>query len=293
MPPRPPTPPASSAGKGLGAPTKPDRVGTARLLQAHGLRPDTDLGQHFLLDENLVDLAVRQGRVGPDDVVLEIGPGVGTLTIALARAARTVHAVEIDQRLEPVLAEVLAGIGNVRMHWGDALRLDLETLDPAPTRVVANLPYSIATPIVLESLWRLPEVAVWAVMVQREVADRWAAPVGSSAYGAPSVLLQLACRSFFMRPVGTEVFMPRPRVQSAIVGLERIGAGPAPAVRALVHAAFAQRRKTLVNALAAAGADKPRVLAALESRGLSLTTRAQELAPPVFPELTEELAWTA
>ncbi len=278
--------------KGLTGP-KPDRVGTARLLQAHGVRPDTDLGQHFLLDENLVDLAVRQGRVGPDDVVLEIGPGIGTLTIALARAARTVHAVEIDRRLEPVLAEVLAGIGNVHLQWADALRLDLEALDPAPTRMVANLPYSIATPIVLESTWRLPQIQVWAVMVQREVADRWAAPVGSSAYGGPSVLLQLACRSFFLRPVGTEVFMPRPRVQSAIVGLERIDAGPSPEVRALVHAAFAQRRKTLVNALAAAGADKARVLVALGARGLSPTVRAQELAPPVFVDLAKELAWTA
>lgn len=284
MPPSRPTPPASSAGS--------PRVGTARLLQAHGLRPDTDLGQHFLLDENLVDLAVRQGRVGPADVVLEIGPGVGTLTMALARAARLVHAVEIDRRLEPVLAEVLEGVTNVQLHWADALRFDLEALDPAPTRMVANLPYSIATPIVLESTWRLPQVEVWVVMVQREVADRWAAAPGSSAYGAPSVLLQLASRAFFRRPVGAEVFIPRPRVQSAIVALERIGPGPTPEVRSLVHAAFAQRRKTLVNALASAGAEKPAVRAALESHGLSATARAQELAPEVFPALARELAWT-
>jgi 16S rRNA (adenine1518-N6/adenine1519-N6)-dimethyltransferase len=128
-------------------------------------------------------------------------------------------------------------------------------------------------------------------MVQREVADRWAAAPGSSTYGAPSVLLQLASRAFFMRPVGTEVFIPRPRVQSAIVGLERIGPGPTPEVRSLVHAAFAQRRKTLVNALASAGAAKPAVIAALRSRGISPTARAQELAPPVFPELAQELAW--
>ena len=292
MPRPPPTPPASSAGSGL-EPIRPDRVGTARLLQAHGIRPDTELGQHFLLDENLVDLAVRQGRVGPDDVVLEIGPGIGTLTVALARAARSVHAIEIDRRLEPVLAEVLTGVDGVVIHWGDALRFDLEALDPAPTRLVANLPYSIATPVVVESLWRLPHVGVWAVMVQREVADRWAAPVGSSAYGGPSVLLQLACRTFFMRPVGTEVFMPRPRVQSAMVGLERIGAGPTPAVRALVHAAFAQRRKTLVNALASAGGDKARILAVLATRGLSPTVRAQELPPPQFPALAQELEWPA
>lgn len=231
--------------------------------------------------------------MGADDVVLEIGPGVGTLTVALARAARAVHSVELDRRLESVLTDVLGGVDNVRLHWGDALRIDLEALDPTPTRMVANLPYSIATPIVLESLWRLPGIEVWAVMVQREVADRWAAPVGAPTYGAPSVLLQLAAKSFFMRPVGTEVFMPRPRVQSAIVGWERIAVGPTPEVRSLVHAAFALRRKTLVNALASAGAAKPAVIDALERFGLASTVRAQELAPDVFPRLAAELAWSA
>jgi 16S rRNA (adenine1518-N6/adenine1519-N6)-dimethyltransferase len=285
MPSPPPTPPESSAGS-------PGRVGTARLLQAHGLRPDTELGQHFLLDENLADLAVRQARVGPDDVVLEVGAGVGTLTVAIARAARFVHTIEIDIRLEPVLHDALTGIGNVAIHWADVLAANLEALDPAPTRMVANLPYAIATPIVLESLWRLPEIEVWTVMVQREVADRWLAPVGSAAYGGPTVLLRLATRSFFVRGVGPQVFTPRPRVESAIVGLERTGPGPAPPVRSLVHAAFAQRRKTLVNALGAAGADKAAVAAALAARGIAPTARAQELPPEVYPELAEELAWT-
>jgi 16S rRNA (adenine1518-N6/adenine1519-N6)-dimethyltransferase len=195
--------------------------------------------------------------------------------------------------LEPVLADVLAGVANVSLHWSDALKLDLEALDPAPTRLVANLPYSIATPLVLESTWRLPQVAVWAIMVQREVADRWMAKPGTPTYGGPSVLLQLAARSTFMRPVGTEVFIPRPRVQSAIVALERIAPGASPEVRSLVHAAFAQRRKTIVNALNSAGAEKSAAIAALEVLGLSPTSRAQELAPEVFPKLAQELAWTA
>jgi 16S rRNA (adenine1518-N6/adenine1519-N6)-dimethyltransferase len=271
----------------------PDRVGTLKLLKRHGLRPDTDLGQHFLLDENLVDMAVRQARVTAKDVVLEVGPGIGTLTAALAREARHVHAIELDQRLAPVLADVLTGVQNVQVQWADALQFPLEGLDPAPTRLVANLPYSIATPLVLESLWRLPSIAVWVVMVQREVADRWAAKPGTSSYSGPSVLLQLAARQFFMRPVGTEVFVPRPRVQSAIVGMERTGPGPSPAVRSLVHAAFAQRRKTIVNALTSAGADKPAVIAALARLGLSPTARAQELAAEIFPRLVEELSWTA
>ena len=155
-----------------------------RLLAAHGLRPDTELGQHFLLDENLVDLAVRQAAVGPGDVVLEVGAGLGVLTAALARAARTVHAVEMDRRLEAALADAIAGAGNVRVHWGDAMKLDLGALDPPPTALVANLPYAIATPLVAESLWRLPGVERWCVMAQREVVDRWLAPArgrGSTA----------------------------------------------------------------------------------------------------------------
>jgi len=282
----PPTPPEPSAGS-------PDRVGTARLLQAHGLRPDTELGQHFLLDENLADLAVRQARVGPDDVVLEVGAGVGTLTVAIARAARHVHTIEIDGRLGPVLDEALAGSPNVTVHWGDVLAADLEALDPVPTRMVANLPYAIATPIVLESLWRLPSIAVWVVMVQREVADRWVAQPGSAAYGGPTVLLRLATRSFFMRAVGPQVFTPRPHVESALVGLERTGPGPSPEVRSLVHAAFAQRRKTIVNALSSAGADRAAVAAALARRGIKPAARAQELLPEEFPELARELRWTA
>jgi 16S rRNA (adenine1518-N6/adenine1519-N6)-dimethyltransferase len=278
-------PQASSAGP-------PERVGTARLLAAHGLRPDTDLGQHFLLDENLVDLAVREGDVRPDDVVFEIGPGLGTLTAALARAARHVHAIEVDRRLEPVLAESLYGVANATIHWGDALALEWEALEPAPTRLVANLPYAIATPTIVESVWRLPTVMAWAVMVQREVADRWMAPVGSALYGAPSVLLQLATDLRLVRAVGPQVFTPRPRVDSAIVGLVRRGPVPSSAVRSLVHAAFAQRRKTLVNTLSAAGGHRSAVSAALARLDLPPAARAQELTPPLFTALAEELAWT-
>jgi 16S rRNA (adenine1518-N6/adenine1519-N6)-dimethyltransferase len=263
-----------------------------RLLAAHGLRPDTDLGQHFLLDENLVDLAVREGRVGPDDVVLEIGAGVGVLTVALARAAAAVHALEIDERLRPALDDALSGVANVRVHWQDAMRIDLEALDPAPTRIVANLPYSIATPIMVESTWRLPGVTRWAVMVQKEVADRWTAPPGGRLYGGPSVLMALAMRLTFRRSVGREVFVPRPRVDSAFVGFERVGAGAPPAVRALVRAGFATRRKTLANALSAAGRPKAEVLAALERVGIPATARPEDLSAAAFVQLAEDLVWT-
>lgn len=264
-----------------------------RLLAAHGLRADTELGQHFLLDENLVDLAVRRAEVGPGDVVLEVGAGLGVLTAALARAAGTVHAVELDRRLAPALADAIAGLGDVRVHWEDAMRMDLGALRPAPTALVANLPYSIATPLVLESLWGLPGVTRWCVMAQREVVDRWLAPPGSALYGAPSVLLQLTVRATFRRAVGREVFAPRPRVDSALVALRRSAAGPAPGVRAMVRAAFAVRRKTLVNALAAAGADRARVAAALADLGLPADVRPGAVPPEAYPALAGRLEWTA
>jgi 16S rRNA (adenine1518-N6/adenine1519-N6)-dimethyltransferase len=263
-----------------------------RLLARHGLRPDVDLGQHFLLDENLVDLAVREGRVGRDDVVLEVGAGVGVLTVALARVAALVHAVEVDRRLEPALRDALSGVENVRLHWEDAMRLALEDLAPAPTRVVANLPYAIATPFMVESTWRLPAVERWAVMVQREVADRWTAQAGSRLYGAPTVLLGLATEVAFRRAVGREVFVPRPHVDSAIVAFTRTGPGAPAAVRSLVRAAFTTRRKTLANALSAAGRPKGEVLAALERAGLAPAVRPEDLPPLAFARLAEELSWT-
>lgn len=264
-----------------------------RSLAAHGIRPDTDLGQHFLLDENLVYLAIREAGVRPDDVALEVGAGLGVLTVPLARAAAWVHAVELDRRLEPALADALRGAGNVTLHWGDAMRLPLASLAPAPTVLVANLPYSIATPLVLETLWGLPSLERWCVMVQREVVNRWLAPPGGRLYGAPSVLLQLTVVPTFRRSVGREVFTPRPRVNSALVALRRVAAGPAPPVRGLVRAAFAARRKTLVNALALAGADRPRVAAALAELGYPATVRPEALPPEAFPPLAEALAWTA
>lgn len=264
-----------------------------RLLRAHGLRPDTDLGQHFLVDENLVDLALRESRLGPGDVALEVGAGLGVLTVALARTAARVHAVELDRRLAPVLGEVLDGVANVSVHWEDALRMELEALDPAPTALVANLPYAIATPLVMESLHRLPAVDRWCVMVQREVAERWFSPPGRREYGGASVLLQLTARPTFRRTVGRDVFAPPPRVDSALVAFERIAPGPSPALRALVRAAFAVRRKTLTNALGAAGADRAAVAAALVALGHGPAARADDLPPRAYPALAEALRWTA
>ena len=272
---------------------RPPRVNVLRLLQAHGLRPDTDLGQHFLVDENLVDLSLRAAGVGAADVVLEVGAGPGVLTAALARAARTVHAVEVDRRMAPLLADALPPGADVRLHWGDAMAMDLAGLDPPPSLLVANLPYAIATPLVVESTWGLPSLRGWCVMVQREVADRWLAAPGTALYGAPSVLLQLCARPGFRRNVGREVFAPPPRVDSALVALRRTGPGAGPALRSLVRAAFGQRRKTLANTLGAAGADRDAVRRALDGLGRPPGTRAQDLAAEEFRRLHAGLAWPA
>ena len=156
-----------------------------------GPQPKKSLGQHFLVDDNILGVIARLAELDAADVVLEIGPGLGALTRVLADQCAHVHAVELDHRLESHLRGIAAA-PNVTLHWGDALRLDLGSFEPAPTKLVANLPYNVATPIVAESLDGLPGIEQWCVMVQREVADRFFAVPSTKAYGAVSVLIQLA-----------------------------------------------------------------------------------------------------
>jgi len=238
-----------------------------------------ELGQHFLVDENLLGVIGRLAELGPEDVVLEVGPGLGVLTAYLANRVAHVHAVELDRSLEAALAERLAPNDNVELHFGDALRLDLASLEPAPTKLVANLPYNIATPLVVESLDGLPAVGLWCVMVQREVADRFFAEPSTKAYGAVSVLVQLAAERTGFHAVSRAVFRPRPNVDSALVAFRR---HELPAdfarVKELVSAAFAHRRKRLANSLELSGLT-PRDPGA----------RAEELSPPEFVALAEAL----
>jgi 16S rRNA (adenine1518-N6/adenine1519-N6)-dimethyltransferase len=250
------------------------------------------LGQNFLADTNLLDAIVRDAELSADDVVLEVGAGEGPLTERLAAAAAHVHTVEIDRRLEPALAPV-AGLPNVNLHWGDALRIDLAELQPAPAAIVSNLPYSIATPLIIRTIEELPSVQRWTVMVQREIADRLSAEPGRKEYGAPSVLVQLACETKMLRSVNPSVFRPPPRVGSAVVSLRRTGPGADPATRDLVRTAFAHRRKTLARSLAQA---RPgtlgRTRAMLPQMGLRLEARAETITPQEFVELARGLPWT-
>ncbi len=248
------------------------------------------LGQNFLSDPNLLDAIVRDAALAPDDVVLEVGVGEGVLTVRLAAAAAHVHAVEIDRRLEPAL-EALAGRPDVSLHWGDALDLDLRALDPRPTAMVANLPYSVATPVILRTIEELPSLSRWLVMVQREIADRLRAKSGSRTYGAPSVLVQLACEARLVRVVDPAVFKPRPRVESAILALRRTGPAADAATRGLVRAAFAHRRKSLARSLEhLRPGSLEETREALAALGLPENARAEQLSPGEFRALGKGLS---
>jgi len=255
------------------------------------IAPKKELGQHFLVDENILGVIGRLAELDAKDVVLEIGPGLGVLTRYLAAQVAHVHAVEVDRSLEPKLREALAESPNVELRFGDALRLDLTTLDPPPTKLVANLPYNVATPIVAESLDGLPSVSHWTVMVQREVADRFFASPGTKAYGAVSVLVQLAAERTGFHPVARTVFRPRPNVDSALVAFRRIELPENYAwVKRVVGAAFAHRRKTLPNSLELSGlATRVEAATALERIGRDPGVRAEALEPQEFVELTRAL----
>jgi 16S rRNA (adenine1518-N6/adenine1519-N6)-dimethyltransferase len=253
--------------------------------------PNRDLGQHFLVDENILGVIGRLAGLEGDDVVLEVGPGLGVLTEYIAERVARVHAVELDRALEPHLVARLAGHANVELHFGDALRLDLGALEPAPGKLVANLPYKIATPLLVESLDGLPSVEAWTVMVQREVADRFFATPSTKAYGAVSVLIQLVTERTGFHPVARTVFRPQPNVDSALVAFRRTGLPEAyPDVKRLVEAAFAHRRKTLPNSLELSGlADRPRAAEALATIGRPADIRAEALEPREFVALSEAL----
>jgi 16S rRNA (adenine1518-N6/adenine1519-N6)-dimethyltransferase len=246
-------------------------------------RPKRELGQHFLVDENILGVIGRLAELHPSDVVLEIGPGLGTLTAYLTGRVAHVHAVELDRSLEPRLREALAGDEKVELHFGDALALDLSAFEPPAKKLVANLPYNVATPLVAESLDGLPALDLWCVMVQREVADRFFAKPETKAYGAVSVLVQLVADRTGFHPVSRNAFRPRPNVDSAL---------PADytRVKTVVGAAFAHRRKTLPNSLELAGiASRADAAAGLGEIGRGATVRAEELRPEEFVALAQAL----
>jgi 16S rRNA (adenine1518-N6/adenine1519-N6)-dimethyltransferase len=250
--------------------------------------PKKRFGQHFLKDPNTARI-VASG-VEAEDVVLEVGPGRGFLTAFLAERADLVHAVEIDPDVLPALRDAVGGLGNVRVHEGDALRFDYSGLDPAPNKLVANLPYNVASPLVLRLLEEVEGLETLRFMVQLEVARRMAAERGTKDYGVYAVLAQLLARVCILHKVPPTVFDPPPRVHSAVVEMERKSPpGDYDRVKNLVLGAFRSRRKRLVNNLpepARAGAPR-----ALHGLGYGPNARAEELAPEDFEALCQALSW--
>jgi 16S rRNA (adenine1518-N6/adenine1519-N6)-dimethyltransferase len=272
------------------APSQP----SLRRMREFDVRPKRDLGQNFLIDSNILGVIERAAELEPDDVVLEIGGGLGVLTEHLAPRVAHVHVVELDRALEPALRDAIAPFANVSLHLADAMRLDLRALDPEPAKVVANLPYGIAAGAILRTIEELDRVTRWVGMVQKEVGERLAAAPGSHAYGVPSVLAQLACEVRILRSVSRSVFAPVPNVDSVLVGLRRTGPAPASPLRELVGAAFAHRRKALAGSLALAPGAPPgiraRARAALERLGHPPDVRAERLSPQDFRALHEILS---
>jgi 16S rRNA (adenine1518-N6/adenine1519-N6)-dimethyltransferase len=283
---------AIATGDRRAEPTEPTQP-SLRRMREFAIRPKRELGQNFLIDSNMLGVIARAAELREDDVVLEIGGGLGVLTEHLAPLVAHVHVVELDRGLEPALRDAIDPFHNITLHLADAMRLDLRALRPAPTKVVANLPYGIAAGAILRTIEELEDVRLWVGMVQKEVGERFAAPAGSGAYGVPSVLAQLACDVAVLRAVSRSVFAPVPNVDSVLVGLLRTGPAAAPELRELVGAAFAHRRKALAGSLAlASGASKEirgRARDALVELGHPPDVRAERLSPQDFRLLHAKL----
>jgi 16S rRNA (adenine1518-N6/adenine1519-N6)-dimethyltransferase len=267
------------------------RQASLRRLRAFEVRPNRELGQNFLIDDNLLDVIGSAAELHGRDVVLEVGGGLGVLSEYLAPRVHHVHVVEVDPKLTGALGEALEPFSNTTLHIADAVHLDYAQLVPPPTKVVANLPYGVAATVLLKSIEELPRATRWVAMVQREVAERLAAAPGSKTYGATSVLAQLPCEVNVLRRVPRTVFHPEPNVESALVLLQRHAPSPEAAVRALVHAGFAHRRKALAGSLALApGAPdglRKVVRSALEELGHPADARAERVGPGDWQRLAD------
>jgi 16S rRNA (adenine1518-N6/adenine1519-N6)-dimethyltransferase len=266
-----------------------------RRIRQFAVHPDRELGQNFLIDSNILGVIDRASDLDREDVVLEIGGGLGVLSEYLAQRVGHVHVVEVDERLREALSDATDAHANVTVHWGDAMRINLRGLRPEPTKVVANLPYGIAAGVLLRTIEELGTVRSWVGMVQREVGERLAAAPGRGAYGTPSVIAQLECEVEVLRAIPRTVFHPAPNVDSVLVRLRRRDPGhtASPALRALVGGAFAHRRKTLAGSLAlsgrVSGCTREQVREALEELGHAADVRAERLSPEDFRALAAAL----
>ena len=273
---------------------------TIAVLQKYNFVFQKKFGQNFLIDSHVLEKIVDAARITDEDCVLEIGPGIGTMTQYLAESAREVVAVEIDRALIPILQDTLSGYDNVTVLNEDIMKVDVgrivrERNQGNPIKVVANLPYYITTPIVMSLLENHVPLQSITVMVQREVADRMQVGPGTKDYGALSLAVQYYTKPEIVAHVPANCFMPRPSVDSAVIRLTRYQEPPVEVqdekyLFALIRASFNQRRKTLANGLAnGMGIPREQVTAALEEMGLAATTRGEALTLEQFARLSNLL----
>ena len=274
--------------------SEPELLGPRRLRELfdrHGVRPRKELGQNFVIDPNTIRKIVGIAKLSPEDSVLEVGAGAGSLTLELSRAARRVTAVEFDRRLIPVLEEALVGLSNVEIVHADVLKMDVEAVDARS--MVGNLPYNIAVPVVMRLLELAPRIEDLTVMTQREVGERLAAGPGSKSYGRVSVLVQYRARAMVAGRVSQRVFFPKPDVDSVIVRIERRKRLPEvdPTVlSSVVTAAFSQRRKTLRNTLASVAGSPSAAAELCERAGISPAGRPEEVSLDGFIALARAVS---
>lgn len=270
---------------------------TRAVLERHGFSLKHRLGQNFLVNDDVIRRILELAELGPDDVVYEIGPGIGTLTVAMLPRVRRVVAVEADRSLPPVIANTCARDGEkLALVEGDALRVTPQELAAAagaePTKLVSNLPYQVAATVILGAFESMPSIQRVVVMVQAEVADRIAARPGSKAYGAYTAKLALHGKVTGRFEVGPGNFMPPPHVDSAVVRIDRTDSpcNDAAAVARVIDAAFAQRRKTIRNSMGAKGYDKTALDEAFAATGIDPRSRAETLSPADFVRLSHALS---
>lgn len=275
---------------------------TKEVVQKYGFKFSKSLGQNFLIDENILNKIIDGAAVTKEDYVIEVGPGIGTLTQALADQAKAVVAVEIDKSLLPILAETLGPFKNVSVVNGDVLKLNLheliqERFGGAPVKVIANLPYYVTTPIIMKFLEESLPLKNMVVMIQKEVADRMQAKPGTKDYGALSVAVQYYCEPKIITRVPPSAFIPQPSVESAVIRLTllespRVKVKDEEMLFQVVRAAFGKRRKTLLNALSSSdlGVDKEQVKAALAKAKIEENRRGETLTIEEFGLLADSVA---
>lgn len=278
--------------------------GTLYILDKYGIKARKKYGQNFLIDANVVQNIIDAAEITEEDCVLEIGPGIGSMTQLLSRAARQVVCVEIDENLRPVLAETLEDCANVKILWKDILKTDLREIceeynEGRPLKVVANLPYYVTTPILMQLLAQKGVFSSITVMIQKEVADRIRSGPGSKEYGALSLAVQYYADPQIVMTVPPSCFIPRPGVESSVLCLHAFEKPPVQAdeklMFALIRAAFNQRRKTLANAvshgamLSGKAISRENVTDALRQMGLSASIRGEALSLEQFAQLSELL----